>query len=32
MMLLIGVKSVNKLYNDAGDGIGTMNLDYLEKF
>ena len=32
MMLLIGVKrGVNKLYNDAGDGIGTMNLDYLEK-
>lgn len=32
MMLLIGVKrGVNKLYNDAGDGIGTMNLDHLEK-
>ena len=32
MMLLIGVKrGVNKLYNDAGDGVGTMNLDYLEK-
>ncbi len=32
MMLLIGVKrGVNKLYKDAGDGIGTMNLDYLEK-
>ena len=32
MMLLIGVKrGVNKLYNDAGDGIGTMNLNNLEK-
>ena len=32
MMLLIGVKrGVNKLYNDAGDGIGILNLDNLEK-
>ena len=31
MMLLIGVKrGVNKLYNDAGDGIGTLNLNNLE--
>ena len=32
MMLLIGVKrDVNKLYNDAGDGVGTMDLNNLEK-
>ena len=32
MMLLIGVKrEVNKLYKDAGDGIGTLNLNNLEK-
>ena len=31
MMLLIGVKrSVNKLYKDAGDGVGIMDLDNLE--
>ena len=32
MMLLIGVKrEVNKLYKDAGDGIGILDLDNLEK-